>query len=77
MDDVMPRRDRLRIWKILKKSRQLSPIHGVEKLASDHGVENLRLDHAGRKLSQPLGHRELIFVPLQRRLNFSGPDKGT
>ena len=30
VDDVMPRRDGLRIWKILKKI-QLSSDHGVEK----------------------------------------------
>ena len=44
VDDVMPRRDGLRIWKILKKI-QLSSNHDVEKLSSDHGVEKLRLDH--------------------------------
>ena len=40
VDDVMPRRDGLRIWKILKKI-QLSSDHPVEKLISDHGVEKL------------------------------------
>ena len=52
VDDVMPGREGLRIWKILKKI-QLSSDHGVEKLGSDpdvekassHGVEKLRLDH--------------------------------
>ena len=44
MDDVMPRRDGLRIWKILKKI-QLSSNHDVEKLGSDQAVEKLRLDH--------------------------------
>ena len=44
VDDVMPRRDRLRIWKILEKI-QLSSDHGVEKLSSDHGVEKLGSDH--------------------------------
>ena len=48
--DDMPRRDGLRIWKILTKT-QLSSDHGVENLKSDHAVEKLRLDHAGRQLS--------------------------
>ena len=50
VDDVMPRRDGRRIWKILKKI-QLSSDHGVEKLGSDQAVEDLRLNHAGRQLS--------------------------
>ena len=49
MNDVMPRRDRLRIWKILKKI-QLRSDHGVEKLRSDHGVEKLGSDHGVEKL---------------------------
>ena len=48
MDNVMPRRDRLRIWKILKKI-SLSSEHGVEKLGSDHGVEKLGSDHGVEK----------------------------
>ena len=40
VDVVMPIRDGLRIWKILKKI-QLSSDHGVEKLSSDHDVEKL------------------------------------
>ncbi len=38
VDDVMPRRDGLRIWKILKKI-QLRSDHGVEKLGSYQAVE--------------------------------------
>ena len=45
MDDVMPKRDWLRIWKILNRI-QLSSDHGVEKLGSDHGVEKLESDQA-------------------------------
>ena len=67
-DDVMPRRDWLRIWNILKKIQLRSDSvekfgsdHGVEKLKSDHAAEDSRLDHAGRQLSLPLGHRELSF----------------
>ena len=45
VDDVMPRRDGLRIWKILKKI-QLRSDYGVEKLTSDHGVEKLKSNHA-------------------------------
>ena len=41
----MPRRDGLRIWKILKEI-QLRSDHGIEKLRSDHGVEKLKSDHA-------------------------------
>ena len=48
VDDVMPRRDVLRIWKILKKI-QLRSDHGVEKLGSDHGVEKLVSDHSVQK----------------------------
>ena len=62
MDNVMPRRDGLRIWKILKKI-QLSSDHGVEKLGSEQAVENLRLDHAGRQLSFYHWGRELSFLP--------------
>ena len=59
MDDVMPKRDGLRIWKILKKVQlssdhgveKLGSDHGIEKLKSDHGLEELRLDHAGRRLN--------------------------
>ena len=53
VDDVMPRKDGLRIWKILKKI-QLRSDHVVEKLKSDHVVEKLRLDHAGGQLT--FGH---------------------
>ena len=59
----MPRRDGLRIWKILKKI-QLRSDHGVEKLKSDHTVEDLRLDHAGRQLSFCHWGRELSSLPL-------------
>ena len=70
-DDVMPRRDELRIWKILKKIQlrsnhgveKLRSNHGVEKLGSDHGVEDL-LDHAGRQLSFYHWGRELSSLPL-------------
>ena len=83
VDDVMFRRDGLRIWKILKKI-QLRSDHGVEKLGFDHGgeklksdhaVEDLRLDHVGRQLNLLLGHRELSSLPLRRRLSFAGPDQ--
>ena len=55
----MPRRDGLRIWKVLKKFQLRSDLgvgklrsdYGVEKLGSDQVVEDLRLDHAGRQLS--------------------------
>ena len=50
VDDVMPRRDGLRIWKILKKI-QLSSDHCLEKFESDQKAEGLRLDHTGRQLS--------------------------
>ena len=50
VDNVMPKRDGLRTWKILKKI-QLSSDHGVEKLVSDPALEKLKLDHAGRQLS--------------------------
>ena len=46
VNDVMRRRDGLRIWEILKKI-QLRSDHGVKKLGSDDAVEDLRLDHAG------------------------------
>ena len=62
VDDVMPRRDGLRIWKILKKI-QLRSDYGVEKLGSDHGVEDLRLDHAGRQFSFCHWDRELSSLP--------------
>ena len=58
MDDVMPRRDGLRIWKILKKI-QLSSDHGVEKLGSDHGVEKLGSDHGVEKLGSDHGVEKL------------------
>ena len=45
VDDVMPGRDGLRIWKILKKI-QFRSDHGLEKLRSDHGLEKLKSDHA-------------------------------
>ena len=44
VDDVMPRRDGLRIWKILKKM-QLGSDHDVEKLGSNHGIKKLKSDH--------------------------------
>ena len=58
--DVLPRRDGLSIWKILKKIqlrsdhgvKMLGSDHGMKMLRSDHGVEKLRLDHAGRQLSE-------------------------
>ena len=50
VDDVMPRRDGLRIWKILKKSPQLSSDYGVEKLGSDNDVEKLGSNHSVEKL---------------------------
>ena len=68
----MPRRDGLRIWKILKKI-QLRSDHGVEKLGSDHSVEkwgsdqafeDLRLGHAGRQLSFCHWEKEVGALPL-------------
>ena len=52
----MPRRDGLRIWKILKKIPLSSDYcveklifeHGVEKLGSDHDVEKLRSDQVDK-----------------------------
>ena len=44
VDNVIPRRDGLRIWKILKKI-QLGSDHYFEKLGSDHGVEKLKSNH--------------------------------
>ena len=49
VDDVILRKDRLRIWKILKKI-QLSSDHDFEKLGSDHDVEKLGSDHGVQKL---------------------------
>ena len=59
--DVMPRRDRQRIWKILEKI-QLRSDHSVEKLRPDH-VEKLRLDHAGRQLTFCHWGREWSSLP--------------
>ena len=58
VDDVMPRRDGLRICKIFKNI-QLSSDHGVEKLSSDHGVEKLGSDHGVEKLSSDHGVEKL------------------
>ena len=58
VDDVMPRRDRLRIWKILKKI-QLSSDHGVEKLGSDNDVEMLGSDNDVEKLKPTHGFEKL------------------
>ena len=63
VDDIMPRRDKLRNWKILKNI-QLRSDHGVEKLKFDHAVEDLRLDHAGIRLSLCLWGRQLSSLPL-------------
>ena len=71
VDDVMPRRDGLRIRKILKKI-QLRPDNGVEKLKVDIGLCRQTIEF------QPLGQRmefsaiELSFLPLRRRLSFAG-----
>ena len=77
VDDAMPRRDRLSIWKILKKI-ELRSYHGVEKLGSDNAVEDLRLDHAGRQLSLGNWDRELSFLLRSwvfYRLCFAGPNR--
>ncbi len=68
MDDVMPRRDGLRIWKILKKI-QLSSERGVEKLGSDHGVEKLRSDHGVEKLKSDYGVEDLRLDHAGRQLS--------
>ena len=67
----MPRRDGLRIWKILKKiqlksnhgEEKLRPDHGVEKMRSDHGVEKMRSDHGVEDLR--LDHAGTIYQPLR------------
>ena len=59
VDDVMPRRDGLRIWKILKKIHLRSD-HDVEKLRSDYGVEKLRSDHGVEKLKSDHGVKKLV-----------------
>ena len=72
VDDVMPRRDGLRIWTILKKIQLRSHLvveklrsdRGVEKLRSDQGVEKLKSDHAGRQLSFCYWGRKLSSLPL-------------
>ena len=54
VDVIMPRRDGLRIWKILKKIQLVSdqgveksgPDHSAEKMKSDHNVEKLKSDDA-------------------------------
>ena len=50
----MPRRDGLRIWKILKKIQ----------LSSDQAIEDLRLDHVGRQVIFCHQGRELSSLPL-------------
>ena len=68
MDNVMPKRDGLRIWKILKKI-QLKSDHGIEKLGSDHGVEKLKSDYALKVEIGPCRQKiefsaiELSFLP--------------
>ena len=63
MYDVMPRRDGLRIWKILKKI-QLRLGHGVEKMGSDHGVEKLGSSHAVEDSRSDHAGRQLSYLPL-------------
>ena len=63
VDDIMPRRDGLRIWKILKKI-QLSSDHDVKKLSSDHGFEKLRV-HCGQY------KQTNEFLSLGQRMEFS------
>ena len=60
-DDVMSRRDGLRIWKSLKKI-QLSSDHDMEKLCSDHGVEKLKSYHGVEKLKSDHGVEKLKSV---------------
>ena len=69
VDDVMPRRDGLRIMKILKKIK-LSSDHGVVKLGFDHDVEKFGSDHGVEKLKSDHGVEKLRLDHASRHLSF-------